>query len=81
MPLRAREHKLAAACFSRPTPLRLDNAKQVSRLRAEFEAQARAIQTKYEAQLRTLHQAAEQHYAEGACGVGSSGPQSAEGWV
>lgn len=47
---------------------RLDNAKQVSRLRSEFEAQARAIQTKYEAQLRALHQAAEQHYAEGAQG-------------
>lgn len=63
------------------SPLRLDNAKQVSRLRAEFEAQAHAIQTKYEAQLRTLHQAAEQHYAEGACRVGSGGHQSAEGWV
>ena len=44
---------------------RLDNAKQVSRLRQEFEQQARQIQTKYEAQLRALQEAAEQHYAAG----------------
>ncbi|KAL4443289.1 hypothetical protein ABPG75_011026 [Micractinium tetrahymenae] len=42
---------------------RLDNAKQASRMRQDFEGQARAIQAKYEAQLKALQQAAEAHYA------------------
>lgn len=45
---------------------RLDNAKQVSRLRQEFEGQARQIQNKYEAQLRALQAATEASYSAGA---------------
>jgi hypothetical protein len=49
-----------------PPCTRLDNAKQASKMRADFESQARRIQAKYEAQLRELHAAAEQAYAAGA---------------
>lgn len=58
---------------------RLDNAKQASRLRQEFEGQARAIQGKYEAQLAALQQAAEAHYAAG--GRGEEGRGGAGGAV
>lgn len=57
----------------RPPPARLDNAKQASRLRAEFEGQARAVQAKYEAQLRALVEGAEARYAAGEAGRGARG--------